>query len=737
MSLPAVPETPVQSSELNIQELLDALRRRKATFIQVFLVVLAVGIVASAPGKPLYQTQAKLLVPTGSYSMNIIDSSNPIAAMLASAQPDSISTQLQDLQSSAFMDEAFRAAKVQYRPEVQPPSVSAVSVDGTNVIQITVEGGDPSEIAALANKVVELHQAKTSRSMVSGLEGTLQFVRGEKLKTDKQLADAEQQLQEFRQKHRVSEQASEREGRAGEYAALLARMIETESNLTSTRTQLAGLKARLAKEPAQRVEVTAKENPLISRFRDKLTDLRFQRMDLLREYHPTSRVVRDLDQQMAQLQEQMQAQPEEVPVRTRMPNANRTFLQSRLEELETTLPALQESHNAAVARFNARKGLLTGADQWQSDLTRLTRERDALQLAQNELADRMRDLEIRERAKFPTARIIEYARAPGAPMPPRRTMSLGLSVILALLLAFGTVMLQEYLDDRVNSPDEVERLTGLPTLAHVPLIAADQPRQIAALPVNSPVAESYRALRVAIGFAGVDAPIRRIQVTSPSKGEGKSTTSINLATAMARDGKQVILVDADMRSPSIHRLFDLPGSPGLSEALAGMTRATESLQLTAIENLRVLPAGTVPPNPAELLGSPTFSRVLEQLEAEADVILFDTPPCMPVTDPVIIAARMDGVLLVLHSGQTRKASIRQSIELLGRARARMVGAIFNQVQAHGRSYYYQHDYSYGQGDARERALPRRRHRNGKEPQSELKRTGAMTAGIRVDDEEEV
>src|SRR5207249_276393 len=165
--------------------------------------------------------------------------------------------------------EAFKAAKVQPRPEVQPPSVRAEAVVGTNVIQITVEGGDPHQIAALANKVVELHQAKTSRSMVSGLEGTLKFVQDEKLKTESQLADAEQRLQEFRQKHRVSEQASEREGRAGEYAALLARMIETESNLTSARTQIDSLKERLAKEPAQRVEVIAKDNPVIGRLKEK------------------------------------------------------------------------------------------------------------------------------------------------------------------------------------------------------------------------------------------------------------------------------------------------------------------------------------------------------------------------------------------------------------------------------------------------------------------------------------
>jgi succinoglycan biosynthesis transport protein ExoP len=724
MSLPALPAPPVQSSELNLHELLDALRRRKATFIQVFLVVLAAGIFAAAPGKPVYQTQAKLLVPTGSYAMNLIDSNNPIAAMLAMAQPDSMSTQLQALQSPEFQGRAFKAARIQSRPEVIPPSFSAEAVGDANVLQITAEGGDPKEVAALANAAIELHARDTKATMTTGMEGTLEFVKAEKLKTDRQFARAEQQLLKFRQEHRVAELASERQGRAAEYAALLARVMETGSNLNSTRTQVASLRQRLAREPARQIERVTRPNPLVGKIQEKLVDLRFQRMDLLREYRPTSRPVRDLDGQIARLEQQLAGEAEEIQLHSRVDNPSRAHLQLRLEELEATLQALEEDYHAAMAQYNARKGLLTGNDQWEADLARLTRERDTLQATQTELAGQLRNLEIRERAGFPGARIIQRAAVPSSPMPPRRTMSLGLSVMLALLLAFGTVMLQEYLDDRVNSSDEVERLTGLPTLAYVPAIVVDQPHMVSNMPVNSPVAEAYRALRVGIGFAGADTPIRRLQFTSPTKGEGKSTTSANLATAMAQDGKKVILVDADLRSPSLHRLFGLPLSPGLSEALAGMIGVGEVLRTTDVENLLVVPAGTIPPNPAELLGSPAFLRLLDQLEEQADVVIFDTPPCVPVTDPVIIAARMDGVVLVLYAGHTRKAAIKRAIELLGRARARMVGALFNQVKSHGRGYYYQQYYSYGEGaENGGTARERKRLRNGRHPEE----TGTATA----------
>src|SRR5713226_7889995 len=158
MSLSSVPEPLTPPAELNIQELLDVLQRRKGTFLQVFLIVLAVGIAAACMGKPVYVTEAKLLVPSGSPSVSIIDSNNPIAALMAAMQPDSISTQLQDLQSGEFLDRARKAAHLVPKPDVIPPSVRFEALPDSNIIQVTVEGGDPQEIADLANAVVKLHR---------------------------------------------------------------------------------------------------------------------------------------------------------------------------------------------------------------------------------------------------------------------------------------------------------------------------------------------------------------------------------------------------------------------------------------------------------------------------------------------------------------------------------------------------------------------------------------------------
>ena len=242
------------------------------------------------------------------------------------------------------------------------------------------------------------------------------------------------------------------------------------------------------------------------------------------------------------------------------------------------------------------------------------------------MADRLRDLEIRAGARMRTARALERASVPGSPLPSSKTKNMVMAALLALLLATSTVFLQEFLDDRVNAPEELERVTPLRTLARVPLMPPDQPRLMAALPTNSVTAESYRVLRASVGFAALDAPIRRLQITSASPGEGKSTTAVNLATALARDGKRVILLDADLRSPSLHRMLPVERSPGLAEVLVGMKSVEEALRPTEIGEPVAHALGGDPPNPAELLGSPRFTQILEQLDTQADILIIDTPP---------------------------------------------------------------------------------------------------------------
>jgi non-specific protein-tyrosine kinase len=189
---------------------------------------------------------------------------------------------------------------------------------------------------------------------------------------------------------------------------------------------------------------------------------------------------------------------------------------------------------------------------------------------------------------------------------------------------------------------------------------------------RSPVSEAYRTLRTNLSFYSLDNPIRTLVVTSPATGEGKSTTVANLAVTMAQSGRRTILVDCDLRRPSLHTLFNLSSEPGLTNMVLDETEAP--LQKTGVENLWLLASGPKPPNPADLLGTQKVDKVIEQLIAQADIVLFDAPPVIAVTDAAVLGAKVDGVLLVIQAGKTRRDHAERAKELLEKAKVRLVGA---------------------------------------------------------------
>ena len=190
---------------------------------------------------------------------------------------------------------------------------------------------------------------------------------------------------------------------------------------------------------------------------------------------------------------------------------------------------------------------------------------------------------------------------------------------------------------------------------------------------RSPVSEAYRSLRANLSFYSLDKPLRTLMVTSPAAGEGKSTTIANLAVTMAQSGRRTIVVDTDLRRPALHELFGGQMSPGLTDAM--MAAAGElPLQKTAVENLWLLSSGPKPPNPADLLGAERMAQIIDQLTEQADIVLFDAPPVMAAADAAILGARVDGVLLVIQAGKTRRDHSERARETLEKSRAHVVGA---------------------------------------------------------------
>lgn len=192
--------------------------------------------------------------------------------------------------------------------------------------------------------------------------------------------------------------------------------------------------------------------------------------------------------------------------------------------------------------------------------------------------------------------------------------------------------------------------------------------------------EAYRKLRTNIQFSSIDSQIRTIMVASAVSGEGKTTTIGNLAVAYAQEGKRVLLMDTDLRKPAVHRMFNVPNHIGLTSVLSSQYKVTEVLRETGVEGLHVLTSGPVPPNPSEMIGSRKMHALLEDLKEEYDVILFDTPPVLAVSDALIISSLADGVILVVSAGKVKKDLVKKAKAHLEHVNARILGAALNNVQ---------------------------------------------------------
>ncbi len=214
------------------------------------------------------------------------------------------------------------------------------------------------------------------------------------------------------------------------------------------------------------------------------------------------------------------------------------------------------------------------------------------------------------------------------------------------------------------------------------LITVSEPR--------SPISEAYRTLRTNLDFASLDQALKTLVVTSAGVGEGKSTTLANLAVVSAQAGRRVVLVDADLRRPTLHQVFGLGNETGLTTMMMeDAALASPPLQATGIEGLAVLPSGPLPPNPAELMGSRRMEEVITTLAEQADQVFFDTPPVVAVTDAAVLATKVDGVLLVVSAGKTRREYARTAVQRLEQINARLVGTVLTNLQmgAGFRGYY--------------------------------------------------
>lgn len=292
------------------------------------------------------------------------------------------------------------------------------------------------------------------------------------------------------------------------------------------------------------------------------------------------------------------------------------------------------------------------------------------------------------------AQLLAPAGVPGAPFEPnpRRSAFLGLAV--GLMLALGLALLLDYLDNRLRGKEDLERAgKGLPVVGVIPTLAGwrdrEGPRIASIEEPASTSAEAYRSLRTALLFLSLDQSVTMFQLTSPATSEGKTTTLANLAVVLARAGQRVIVVDCDLRRPRVHRFFGLDATPGFTSVLMGEVPLAQALvAVPGVRGLRVLPAGPIPPNPSELLASRRTSEILAALKGQADIVLVDSPPILPVSDATVLSSSVDATVVVASSNVTQRRQVARALELLRQVDASVIGTVLNRAKVGGVYGYY-------------------------------------------------
>jgi receptor protein-tyrosine kinase len=331
------------------------------------------------------------------------------------------------------------------------------------------------------------------------------------------------------------------------------------------------------------------------------------------------------------------------------------------------------------------------------------RARDIANALSDEFVVMVKELETPGPGDRPDARVVVEQRAsvPQAPVTPKKARNIALGLILGVTLGAAVAVLRDLLDNTVKDRETTEAITGVGIVGAIPL---DKERRnqpaISFDRDNSAIAEAFRKLRTNLQFLSVDNPPRVIVILSSAPSEGKSTTAINVALALAEADKSVVLVDGDMRRPSLDKYLDLVGSVGFSTVLSGGAPLAEVLQDTKFPRLTVLAAGPTPPNPSELLGSQAAKKLLDDLRSQFDYVIIDSAPLLAVTDGAILATAADGALIMAKYGETKREQLAHAVGTLRDVGASLLGAVITLVPLRGTgTYSYSYNYSnYGNRD---------------------------------------
>ena len=596
-------------------------------------------------------------------------------------------------------------------------SISVRTTKAPNILRISVATDNPDESALIANELAEQFLEENLAFSRGEARSAKEFIQEQVEVAEGNLQDAERELQEYKEEEKfviLDEDAKAKIASLTRFETereeLIMKKREAKKRLGSLRKQLSE-KGTFSQYKSVASNPVVSSNPVVQNLKSRLSELEVQRAQMLQKYTEAHPNVKELDSQILEIKKGLrEAIQEMLKIGPSSEDPIYRDLISGIITNEIEEEALGERIDALTTVIEKySKGLETLPEK-EVHLAQLTRKSQVGEAIFTMLLKKLEEARISEAMKVGNIRIIDPAVPSEDPILPRKKMNTILGGFIGLLVGLGLSFLLEYLDQSIKDPEEIERYLGLPVLGVIPHIRRErmafsvskerekdgiEKRLISLLPPKSSVSEAYRTLRTNLQFARAGNSCQTLVITSPFPGEGKSITSANIAITMAQMGSRTLLVSSDLRKPILQKLFQVNLSHGLTEILIGKFTLEESILPSPIENLYLLSTGPLPPNPAELLGSREMKSLIEEMKKSFEVILFDSPPVLAVTDASLLGEQTDGAILILHSEKTDRRGAREAKKLLERAQVKCLGTILNDVRQE-RSYgrYGYHYYSY-------------------------------------------
>jgi succinoglycan biosynthesis transport protein ExoP len=584
---------------------------------------------------------------------------------------------------------------------VEPVKETRLSVRDTRLIDVSFRHPDPQVAAKVVNAVADTFALSNLEKKKESNTTTGDYLQERIAELQAQIRTDGERLSNYARSHQILSLDTSQNTVVERLAGLNRQLLEAEND-----RKLAEAAYRSARDPNAAGAMAEVSGTQISELEQKLATLRQQRAQLVIENTENWPEVKTIDSQIAAIEKEL------VQTRQRSSTTLVTNLKTKYEQAVARENSLREA-------FNQQRVETVTQNEASINYRLIQQELDTNKALLDGLMQRSKENDVVQAGTPNNIYVVDYAVPPEAAVGPRRLRGIALAMALSLTFGIGLAFFLEYLDDTIASIEDVERTLHLPTLTAIPLVGSwgrrrllpgflalkgggggggnggGPPELLINADARSGMAEAYRHLRTSILLSTPGSPPQAILVTSSLPAEGKTTTAINTAASLAQTGVEVLIVDADMRRPRIHNVFGFKHHEGLSTLLAkdfDENLVESMIKRDEATGLYVLPSGTVPPNPAELIGSPQMQRLLTLLKKRFRHIIIDSPPIATFTDGVLISCMTDGVLLVIHGGKSSSTVVRRTRQQLRNVGAKVLGVVMNKIDLRHDDYYYYYNY---------------------------------------------